>query len=286
MSRLESGQRRVDAVMLSKIARALEVHPSHFFQDFEGGGGDSSAPPAPEDRSLEPTPHLGKLIRGTRRRKHVTADELAKKIGKGKTFVQDVEAGRTDLVTGEVLQKIAKVLKIDLELLIEAQRAEIRDMRRSLRRLERAHTDRTLGELQLEDPASSRRGVPIVAGEGGGLPREFDGPHPQGKVLDYVYAPGLPGQGFAVRWGGDEMQGSSAPSFAAGELLVFSADRPARHRDYVLAVLPDRSVFRQLFLDPRGLRLQPLNLDYPALILERDEVQELFVLVARVAAVR
>ena len=43
MSRLESGQRRVDAVLLSKIARALDVHPSHFFSGFEGPRG-----PAPQ----------------------------------------------------------------------------------------------------------------------------------------------------------------------------------------------------------------------------------------------
>lgn len=287
MSRLESGQRRVDAVMLSKIARALEVHPSHFFQDFEGASAAPAAPPAggsEEREALAPTPHLGKLIRSTRRMRHVTADELAKKIGKGKTFVQDLESGRTDLVTGEVLQKIAKVLKLDLELLLEAQRAEIREMRRSLRRLERAHTDRTLGELQLEDPTSPRRGVPIMSSETGGLPVTFDDGVPQGKVVDYVYAPGIAGKAFAVRWRGDEMVSPTAPSFAAGELLVFAGDRPARHKDFVLAVLSDRSVFRQLFMDPKGLRLQPLNLDYPPLHVEREAVRELCVLVARVAS--
>lgn len=291
MSRLESGQRRVDAVMLSKIARALEVHPSHFFQDFEGDGGAEveAGPPAEGERPAvlgEPAPHLGKLIRATRRRKHVTADELGKRIGKGKIFVQDLESGRSDLVSAEVLQKIAKALKIEPELLLEAQRAEIRELRRSLKRLERAHTDRTLGELQLEDPSSARRGVPIVAGEGGGLPHAFDGGRPEGRIDDYLYAPGIPSQGFAVRWGGDEMTSPVAPSFPPGELLVFSSERPARHQDFVLAVLPGRSLFRQLFMDPKGLRLQPLNLDYPPLILERDEVSELFVLVARVAPVR
>lgn len=288
MSRLESGQRRVDAVMLSKIARALEVHPSHFFQDFEGDGAEFD--PALEGGSeehpaFEPTPHLGKLIRSTRRMRHITADELAKRIGKGKTFVQDLESGRTDLVTGEVLQKIARLLKLDLELLLEAQRAEIRELRRSLGRLERAHTDRTLGELQVEDPGATRRGVPIVTSDTGGLPFQFDEGVPQGKVVDYVYAPGLGGKTFAVRWHGDEMVSPAPPSFTEGELLVFSGDRPARHRDFVLAVFADRSVFRQLFLDPKGLRLQPLNLDYPPLHLERDAVRELFVLVARVASV-
>ncbi|RMG08184.1 MAG: XRE family transcriptional regulator, partial [Planctomycetota bacterium] len=44
MSRLESGQRRVDAVLLSKIARALDVHPSYFFREAEA---PAPAPPPP-----------------------------------------------------------------------------------------------------------------------------------------------------------------------------------------------------------------------------------------------
>ena len=51
----------------------------------------------------------------------------------------------------------------------------------------------------------------------------------------------------------------------------------------MLAVLSDESVFRQLFLDPKGrVRLQPLNLDVPPLVVDREEVQDMFLLVARI----
>lgn len=299
ISRLESGQRRVDAVVLSKIARALEVHPSHFFQGFVPGAEDAGEPPAstpdpdaPEagDGALpplalaEPAPqHLGRLIREERRRKHITADELAQRVGKARSFVQDLEGGRAELVTGEVLTKVARALGLAPEVLLEAQRAEIRDLRRGLARLERAHTDRTLGELQLGPGEGGRRGLPLVEAEEGGLPRRFDGLRPEGKVVDYVYVPGLRvSEGFAVVWRGEEMSRALEPSFRTGDLLVFAADRAARHEDLVLAVLrAGGCAFRQLFLDPKGLRLQPLNLAYPPLILDRDDVQELFVLVAR-----
>jgi transcriptional regulator with XRE-family HTH domain len=285
MSRLESGQRRVDAVLLSKIARALDVHPSHFFKEF--GEPTATRTPAravgPEPTLAVPTGQLGKILRSERRRRHLTADELARKVGKGKTFVQDLESGRTDLVSGETLQKIAKVLKLDAEVLLEAQRAEIRELRRSLGRLERAHTERTLGELELTGPGATKRGLPLVQGEGGGLPFRFDKGTPEGKILDYIYVPGLRIQsGFAVTWEGDEMEAPHPPSFERGELLVFTADREPRHRDFVLAVLKDRSVFRQLFLDPKGrVRLQPRNLDFPPLTLEREDVQGLYLLAAR-----
>lgn len=308
MSRLESGQRRVDAVLLSKIARALGVHPSYFF-DAAASDPNRAAPladPAPEEAAEaaalpepgEPTGQLGRLIKAKRHERHLTPEELGQRIGKGRTFVLDLEAGQgIEFVTGEALGKIARALKLEPEQLLDAQRAEIRDLKRSLARLERAHTDRTLGELTLGGEATSdgagttRRGVPLVAGEDGGLPARFDGRSPLDRVVDYLYVPGLRiGSGFAVSWQGEEMQAPGGPSFRSGDLLVFSSDREPRHRDFVLAVLGGepgpRSLFRQLFLDPKGkVRLQPLNLDDPPLILERDEVRELFLLVARLTTV-
>lgn len=282
MSRLESGQRRVDAVLLSKIARALDVHPSHFFSGFEEI--KRSGPGKPSVSVQAPPSQLGRLIRAERRRRHLTAEELGHKIGKGRSFVQDLESARTDLVTGETLLKIAKTLKLDPDVLLEAQRAEIKELRKSLRRLERAHTERTLGELQQEETGASKRGIPIVLGEDGGLPHLFDKDVPEGRVLDYLFVPGLRvAAGFAVTWRGDEMTSPTPPSFQPGDLLVFSADRDARHRDFVLGVLEGRSVFRRLFLDAKGrLRLQALNLDVPPLILDRSDVQELFPLAARI----
>ena len=88
---------------------------------------------------------------------------------------------------------------------------------------------------------------------------------------------------FAVTLRDDAMQSAAPPSFRPGDLLVFSNERDARHRNFVFAVLEGRSLFRQLFLDAKGrVRLQPLNLDHPPLIVERDEVQHLFPLVTRV----
>lgn len=300
ISRLESGQRRVDAILLSKIARALDVHPSYFFEGFEdllpgspgdgarsvGEGAESEREGADSD-GLKDRPilvssapsQLGKLIRAERRRRHLTAEELAQRIGKGKAYVQDLESARTDLVTGEVLSKIAKTLKLDPELLLETQRNEIRDLRRSLRRLERAHTERTLGELEGESTGVSKTGLPIVEGPDGGLPHVFDtGGIPEGKVVDYLHVPGLRIQsGFAVVWRGEEMRASAPPSFEPGDLLVFTADRDARHQELVLAVLEGQSLFRRLFLDAKGrVRLQPLSLDYPPRVLDREEVKELF----------
>lgn len=296
MSRLESGQRRVDALLLSKIARALDVHPSHFFAGFEGRAEPEPAPEASRPAeaelggvaSLSAVPsQVGRLIRAERRRRHLTAEELGQRVGKGKAFIQDLEEARTDLVSGETLLKIARALKLAPEALIEAQRADLRELRRSLRRLERAHTERTLGDLQLEGPGAVKRGLPLVEAEDGGLPLAFDQGAPEGRVIDYLYFPGLrAASAFAVRWAGESMQRAQEPSFREGDILVFDPSREARHQDFVLALLPGQSLFRQLYLDPKGrVRLQPLNYDHAPVVAPRDEVQELFPLVARLQTI-
>lgn len=287
MSRLESGQRRVDAVMLSRIAKALDVHPSHFFQDFQEpadlpAADDVVDAALPEPPAEAPAAALGRLIRAERHRQHLTPDELGQRIGKGRAFVADVEAGRTELLSYQVLQKVARALRLDPEVLFEAQHGELRELRKAVARLERAHTERTLGAA----PGEGLRGLPLVAGEDGGLPARFEGRAPREKVLDYVHVPGLRvADGFAVTWQGEEMTAPHGPSFRPGEVLVFSSGREARHREFVLAALAaGRSLFRQLFLDAQGrVRLHPLNLDVPPTILDREEVRELFPLVARLS---
>lgn len=259
MSRLESGQRRVDATLLGKLARALEVHPSHFFSDFgEVGGKRKGAWPSP----------LGKLIRSERRRKHITAEELGQKVSKGKTFLQDLESGKADLVTGDTLLKLAKNLKLTPEQLLDAQRSEIRELRAALRQAE---------------ANDGMRGVPLLVATDGGLPGEVgEDKLLVGEALDRVQIPGLRGRAFAVSWRSDEMTAPSGASFPPGSTLVFSYERAARHEDFVYAVVDGKATFRRLFMDPSGLRLQPLNLNYPPRSLRRDEVQALYPLIASV----
>lgn len=261
MSRLESGQRRVDASLLAKLARALEVHPSHFFSDFGELPRRKGAPPSP----------LGKLIRSERRRKHITAEELAQRVSKGKTFLQDLESGKTDLVTGDTLLRLAKGLKLTPEQLLDAQRAEIRELRAALRQAE---------------GGDGGRGVPLLEAEDGGLPAQLGEKQVlQGAELDRVALPGIRGRAFAVSWRNDEMTAPSGPSFPPGSTLVFGYERAARHEDFVYAVVDGVATFRRLFMDPGGIRLQPLNLNYPPRSLGRDEVQALYPLLASVVPV-
>lgn len=291
MSRLESGQRRIDASLLGRLARALRVHPSTFFPEF--GDPTPSAPPpaaAPAGRRssarlpavAEPIDHVGRLIRTERRQKHLTADDIARKINKPRSWILDLEAGATDLLTGEMVQRLSKALKVDPKILYDAQRKHLRELQERMQRLEQAYADRTRGRFELDD-GKERAGVPSYGALGEQLEFGADG-LPLGDVVDYLYLPDFPGHHFALTLVGEEMVTKTGPSFHEGDHLVFSIEREVRHRDFALAVTEDgETTFRQVFFDPRGLvRLQPRNLDYAPRQYHREEVTRLFRLAARV----
>lgn len=308
LSRLESGKRGLNTLMLSKLARALGVHPSHFFPEFNQA---PSTPPASRaDSSVdsssrsskasdrwvaptslsglsaegvaEPVQHIGRLISQERRKLHLRADELGAKIGKGKAWVLDLERGAVELLTGKMLGRVAKALKLDPSVLYDAQRGYIKDLHVRLKRMEQAYADSTRGQVAFED-GQTRAGIPVLGSIGESLELGSDG-FPTGEVQDYVLAPDLTQRCVALIQTGEDMNSASEPSFSEGECLIFSLIKEVRHRDFSLVATESRGwVFRQVFFDPRGVvRLQPLNLNYAPLLLHQKEVKRMFRLEARI----
>ena len=280
MSRLEKGQRRIDAQILHKIARALDVRPSFFFGE-QGLTGDLSLGPIHRD--------IGRLLRAERRKKHLSADDLAKRISKPRSFVMSVEGGEANLLNNEVITRICKALGIKATLFFEAQQKTIHTLRQQIQRLEKAHADRTLGHLDTEALESSqgdgrvRRPIPVLGEIGGGYPSEFgpDG-EPLAAVDDYVFLPRVEDEkAFAFHAAGDSMERRESPSFSEGDIVVFSGKPEVRSRDFVFARIEgQKPSFRQVYFDPPGVRLQPLNLSFPPQIFHREEILRMWRLVA------
>lgn len=282
MSRLEKGQRRIDAQILHKIAQALDVRPSFFFGE-QG---------IPDDLSLGPIHRdMGRMIRAERRKRHLSADDLAKRIAKPRSFVLAVEGGEADLLNNEVVSRICRALKMEPIRFFEAQQRTVQTLRRQLQRLEKAHADRTLGNLDPEaiglgaGEGTPRRPIPVLGEIGGGYPTEFgpDG-EPVAEVDDYVFLPRVEDeQTFGVHVSGDSMERRESPSFSDGDIVVFSGRPEVRSRDFVLVHLEaQKTVFRQVFFDPPGVRLQPLNLTFPPQVFHREEVLRMWRLVAHI----
>ncbi len=281
ISRLEKGQRRIDTQVLRKIADALGVEPSYFF-------GESAAVPEAGEIPAPVPAAIGRLIRSERRRRHVSAEDLAGKVGAPKTVIQSIEVGKRE-ASPELLDRILKTLKLSPSVLIEAQQKAIRALEAQVERLNSALSEVTHRELKLaapsEDAAIARRGIPVFRTDAG-YPSQFDaGGRPIGDVADYLYLPDLGDEAaFALRAVDDSMESPSAESFREGDLLVFS-DATLRSRDFAFVRVADESaVFRQVFFESgAAVRLQPLNLSYPAATLERSAILGTWVLAAHVA---
>ena len=177
ISRLEKGQRRIDIRVLSKIAEALGVEPAFFLRKLE------QPADAPELRQVSgqamPTfapplryEHVGKLVRSERRRRHLTAAELADKVGKTAAFVNAFEEGR-HVLDPQLADRLAKALKVTPNFFLAAHQEQVRALEGQVARLHMELADRHRGGVRTigrhrADPRHRGRGPPPrYAGRGG-----------------------------------------------------------------------------------------------------------------------
>ena len=281
MSRLEKGQRRIDTKVLARIAEALGVEPSYFFR------GET----APSEGVIQPSlpGSLGKEIRSQRRKRHLSVEDVALKLGIQKYQVRDIEAGKKSLEPG-LAEKVARLLKLPTNHFLAFQEGQIQALETQVARLNLALAETQRG--QAPDAAGERSGIPIFGSVADGYSFEFgqDG-RPVGEPEEFLHLPSVQDEGaFAVHVIGDSMEAPVRPSFAEGDLAVFS-DSPLRSRDFALVRKSPSSegqgevTFRQVFFDPGGkVRLQPLNLNYTAEACPKTDVLGMWKLAVHLAS--
>jgi len=282
MSRLEKGQRRIDAKMLEKIADALGVPVGYFF---DRGGRFTEAVEEVEADVRYVMREVGRIIRQARHRVHLTPEELAEKISKPRSYLKALEEGELDYIPPEVMQRLCKVLKIQPFDLMSVQQRIISDLKKQVVRLRQAHTESTLGTI--EALGRKLRAIPVFGSVATGYPTQFtmDGV-PLGDVEDFVFVPRLDDEhAFGVFCIGDEMESAASPSFREGDVLVFSPRLEVRNRDFAFVrVRGQKPLFRQVHFDPNArVRLQPLNHNYPPTVVMAHDVLGMARLVAHVA---
>ncbi|TET38478.1 MAG: helix-turn-helix domain-containing protein [Planctomycetota bacterium] len=280
MSRLEKGQRRIDTKTLAKIAEALDVKPSFFFKEDEEELKDINI--ALVNRNI------GRLIRKRRRERHLTPEELASKVGKTKSYINEIENGNLDFMTSELAKRICKVLKIEPTYFFETQQDTIDSLKQQVLRMQRAHADSTLGRILTDEEGEpvQRQSIPIINTLSSGYPTEFakEGV-PLGEVDDYIFLPRIDDKhAFAIYVIGDSMTQDQAPSFREGDIAAFASKVEIKSRDFVFARIEgERPTFRQVFFDPNGtIRLQPLNRNYAPSIFHREEIIDWWRLVGHI----
>ena len=300
MSRLEKGQRRIDTSVLARISEALGVDPSHFFRGEE----------VPADGVIQPTApsSVGKEIRSERRKRHISAEDLAARLGMQKHQIYAIEEGKRPL-SPEIAEKICRVLKLPTNHFLTHQQHAIESLEAQITRLNQALAEShrgasfdpatgtsgaATGESEDDDALRRRRGVPILGTLSSGYPSTFDAiGRPTGEPEDFLYLPSVVDPtAFAVEVLGDSMESAVQPSFAEGDLAVF-ADGQVKSRDFALVRRSAREsiggsagevALRQVFFEPQGrVRLQPLNLQYGAEYCHREEILGMWRLVALVS---
>ncbi|MGE4613744.1 MAG: helix-turn-helix domain-containing protein [Planctomycetota bacterium] len=268
MSRLESGQRRVNSEVLARIARALEVTPSELFEE----GSPGSVRPLSSSAATPLRQALGKVIRSARRQKHWTIEDLARKTSTSRAFCLSVEEGRRSGMESDFIKKACRLLGFSpLDLLASAEE-----------KLDVSETEPPTSEA---GSSSLVHGIPLLAADVSAYPEELDDQgKPSGVVEQWLQLPGIdPDRSFAVRVAGDAMAGPGEDCFRNGDVIVLSLDEAVSSGSYALvrtlwksSEAPEfatRTIFCGYFDDDHeARRLQFLRPEYPPFILPTSEV--------------
>ncbi len=275
MSRLESGQRRINSEVLMRIAKALGVAPSQLIDDTTGHGVRSlSQSAAAPFRSS-----IGKIIRSARRQKHLTVEDLARKTGVSRAYAVSVEEGRRSGLETDYIRMACKALGLaPLDMITLAE--------------EKLDNFEPAAEVQTANSSDSLEGIPLIHDEESPYPVDVDSRNmPKGIVEDWIKIPGVDSStSFALRVSGDAMAGVGNPSFKNREIVVFDTLRSIKNGDFALVKLRDnlksststaviRTIFCQYFHDSsEHIRLQFLRSELPPLILPTEHVEGAWVM--------
>ena len=275
MSRLESGQRRINSEVLTRIAKALNVAPSQLIDDTDGQEIRSLARSAAAPFRSS----IGKVIRSARRQKHLTVEDLARRAGVSKAYAVSVEEGRRSGLESDYIRNACKALGLAPLDLITLAEEKLDNVELEIKKVESSSTD-------------SGEGIPLIHDEENPYPVEIDSRNiPNGIVEDWIKIPGTDSStSFALRVCGDAMAGAGYPSFKNQEIVVFDTVRSINNGDFALVKLSDKvdatmdfteiqTIFCQYFIDSsEHIRLQFLRSELPPLILSADFVERAWVM--------
>lgn len=250
-------------------------------------------------------PTVGQLIRNARLERGVTQDALARAIGCSKAQLSLMESSQRTVSPARA-KRIERALDITdghicaavgwaqtpkhVQRQLEAREALARRLEEAARRGESLDALYRSGELQqlvdagagnVDAPLPVGRPIPVINRVAAGYPREFtDLDYPASVADDYVACPDVTDpQAFAARVVGDSME----PNYREGEIVVFSPEKPTKDGCdcFVRLTRDNESTFKRIYFEDDGarIRLQPLNSKYPPRVVDREDVDGMYVAV-------
>lgn len=220
---------------------------------------------------------LGTMLRQLRRGRSLTLSDLAERVGITPGYLSMIENQRVNNPPSmKVLVRLEAALAVRDSSLCKAAQWE-RTPEPIREQLERAQ------QLANTSPPAAAE-VPLINKVAAGYPTGFtDLDYPARVSDDVIIVPGYTGlhgtndpDAFAATVCGDSM----SPGYHAGDIVVFSPLADVIDGSDCFARLePDHEcTFKRVFLEDQGgrIRLEPLNRDYPARTVDREQVAGLF----------
>lgn len=265
--------------------------------------------------------NLGELIRHRREQLGLTQDQVAARAGISKPYLSNIETGKAkNPPTDKVLRGLEQGLSVeagefcrvahlartppDVRAEKESTEAELEKLKLILRHLLEAGdpaagpADVTEALARLRDDGdrpvgplgeifSAGRQVPLINKVTAGYPHDFtDLDYPPRVAEEYVRCPDVhDANAFAARVVGDSME----PAYREGDIVIFAPNTSARDGDdcFIRFAETHETTFKRLYHHGDGsLRLQPLNPQYSAQIVQPETLTGLYPAVYRIEKIR
>ncbi len=245
---------------------------------------------------------LGRLIRQERIAAGISQQNLAKAINCSKSQMSLMEAGsRSVSLRAAVLiesaigiadGRICKLLRwqstpASVKKQLTASQCILEQLRSACsegNNLDQLYQSGELRQLldkvasNMDGPLPTTKRIPLINQVAAGYPREFtDLDYPVSIADEYVTCPDVTDpDAFAARVVGNSME----PTYCEGEIIVFSPllPTPSGSDCFVRLLRDNETTFKRIYLEDGGrkIRLQPLNNDYDAARIDREDIAAMY----------
>jgi len=245
---------------------------------------------------------IGRLIRQERIAAGISQQDLAKAINCSKSLMSRIEIGSRSVsmrtvgliesVMGITDGRICKVLKWQstpgsVKKQLAASQRIFEQLRSACSKGNNLDQLYQSGELRLlldkvasnlDGPLPTSKRIPLINQVAAGYPREFtDLDYPVSIADEYVLCPDVTApDAFAARVVGNYME----PTYREGEIIVFSPllPTPSGSDCFVRLLRDNETTFKRIYLENDGMkiRLEPLNCEYKAVCIDREDIAAMY----------
>jgi len=215
---------------------------------------------------------IGRVIKKLRETAHLRQADLSKSCGVKQPNLSRIEKGHCE-PRHSTLSRIAEALGTTVEI-IETEASRLASLSWPPPRQPMIHAG--------TPPAGVKTMAIPVFDTSAGYAVDFDdGSHPMGVSDMSIEVPLVDVPCFACRVYGDSMVGTGRDSFPGGDIVVFAKRQP-RNGDYAFIRTRDLSTFKQVYFEPQGVRLVPLNRAYEEKVIPTKDLVQAWKLVQHV----